>query len=150
MNMVIIEKAIAASTAQVWRALTDPEEMKAWYFDLPWFRPEVGFEFRFIGGPSSDRQYEHVCMVTEAVPFKKLAYSWRYHGYPGITLVKFDLSEEADNTLIKLSHEGLNSLSAEVPDFAETNFIEGWNQIIGIALPHYVEEQHKPRSNANT
>jgi uncharacterized protein YndB with AHSA1/START domain len=47
---VIQEVVINASAAVVWKAITDKNEMKHWYFDLEEFKPEVGFEFQFYGG----------------------------------------------------------------------------------------------------
>jgi uncharacterized protein YndB with AHSA1/START domain len=31
----------------VWKAITNAADMKQWYFDIPGFKPEVGFEFSF-------------------------------------------------------------------------------------------------------
>ena len=45
---VVIERTFNAPVARVWKALTDVEEMRHWYFDLKEFKPEVGFEFEFV------------------------------------------------------------------------------------------------------
>ena len=45
-------------------------EMKKWYFDLAEFKAEVGFKFQFSGGPP-EKQYLHLCEVTEIIPEKK-------------------------------------------------------------------------------
>ena len=37
---VVIERALNASVAKVWKALTDVEQMRQWYFDLKEFKPE--------------------------------------------------------------------------------------------------------------
>ncbi len=44
---VMIERTFNAPVARVWKALTDADEMRVWYFDLKEFKPEVGFEFEF-------------------------------------------------------------------------------------------------------
>jgi uncharacterized protein YndB with AHSA1/START domain len=41
----VIERTYNAPIAKVWKALTDKNDMKQWYFDLSEFKPEVGFEF---------------------------------------------------------------------------------------------------------
>jgi len=46
----VIEKTFNAPVQKVWKAITSKEEMKQWYFDIPDFKPEVGFEFQFTGG----------------------------------------------------------------------------------------------------
>ena len=46
---VINEVLLNAPVAKVWKAITDKDDMKQWYFDLAEFKPEVGFEFQFKG-----------------------------------------------------------------------------------------------------
>lgn len=135
---LIVERIYQAAIDTVWAAITDNSQMKKWYFDLEAFIPEVGFEFRFTGGPE-DRQYLHVCKVTEVIEGRKIAYSWRYEGYPGESVVSFELFEEGDKTRLKLTHEGLDTFPASSPDFARGNFEEGWNHILGTSLKGYLE-----------
>jgi len=77
----VIERTLNAPSEKVWRAITDKDQMKQWYFDLSEFKPEVGFEFTFNGG-SEDKVYVHLCKVTKVELGKILQYSWRYDGYP--------------------------------------------------------------------
>ena len=105
MEPFVFERTFNAPSEKVWRAITDKDQMKEWYFDIAEFQPEVGYYFRFEGG--DDRQkYLHLCTVTEVVPGRKLTYSWRYDGYLNETYVTFELSEEGDRTRLKLTHEG--------------------------------------------
>lgn len=140
-NSVQIEQLYASPIEKVWRAITDKDAMKQWYFDFQEFRAESGFEFRFWGGPAEDRQYLHICRITEVLPGKKLAYSWRYDGYIGTTLVTFELFEEGEQTRVRLTHEGLETFPANVPDLARENFEEGWNSIICYSLKEYLEQK---------
>ena len=64
---VIIERTLNASVARVWKALTEANEMRIWYFDLKEFKPEVGFEFEFAV-EHEGRSYHHLCKVTEVIP----------------------------------------------------------------------------------
>lgn len=139
----VIEQTYRTPLAEVWKAITDKDEMKLWYFDLPEFMPEVGLEFRFMGGPDEDRQYQHICRVTEVIQNKKIAYSWRYEGYEGDTLVTFELFDEGDQTKLKLTHEGLETFPADNPDFAKENFVIGWNWLIGTSLKEFIEKKYK-------
>ncbi len=77
---IVIEPTLNASIEKVWKAITDKNQMKKWYFDLSDFNPEPGFEFQFVGG-KDDKSYLHLCKITELVPGKKMQYSWRYEGY---------------------------------------------------------------------
>lgn len=135
----VIERTYNAPVEKVWEALTDKDEMKQWYFDLAEFRPEVGFEFRFRGGPE-DRSYLHVCKITEVVPGKKLTYSWRYDGYDGNSFVTFELLPEGGKTRLKLTHAGLETFPANNADFKKENFAAGWTHITGVSLKEFVEK----------
>lgn len=135
----VIEQTYQASSEIVWKALTDKDEMKLWYFEFQDFKPEVGFEFQFQGGPAEDRQYLHICKITEVINGKKLAYSWSYEGYEGNTLVTFELYPEGDRTRLKLTHEGLDTFPASNLDFARKSFEEGWTWIIGTSLKEFME-----------
>ena len=90
---IIIERTFKTTPSKLWNALTDNKEMKHWYFNLEDFRAEVGFQFQFSGGPSPDKQYLHLCEVTEVIPEQKLTYSWKYDGYAGISYVSFRMEK---------------------------------------------------------
>lgn len=133
----VIERIFDAPVARVWKAVTDKNDMKQWYFDLKEFKPEVGFEFQFYGG-TEERQYLHLCKVTEVIPGKRITYSWRYDGYAGNSFVTFELFEEGSKTRLKLTHSGLETFPKDNPDMAKKNFAEGWTQIIGTSLKSYL------------
>jgi len=111
--------------------------MKQWYFKLPEFKPVVGFEFQFEGGPP-EKTYLHFCKITEVVAGKKITYSWRFDGYEGISCVTFELFTEGDKTRLRLTHAGLETFPA-INDFARKNFEEGWHYITGTSLKNFVE-----------
>ena len=135
----VIERIFDAPIKKVWEALTDTNEMKQWYFDIASFKPEVGFEFEFTAG-SPEKSYLHKCKVTEVVAGKKLSYSWRYDGYPGNSVVTFELFEEGKKTRLKLTHEGIETFPNHLADFAKESFAKGWTHIIGISLKDFVEK----------
>jgi uncharacterized protein YndB with AHSA1/START domain len=135
----IIERTYNAPVSKVWKAITDKDEMKQWYFDLAEFKPVVGFEFQFTGEGHKGEKYLHLCKITDVVPGKKLTYSWRYDGYEGNSFVTFELFEEGNKTRLKLTHEGLETFPANNPDFAKESFAEGWTYIIGKSLSEFVE-----------
>ena len=136
----LIERTYNAPIAKVWKAITDRDQMKEWYFDLAEFRAEEGFEFQFSGQGKKGEEYIHLCKVTEVIPEKKLSYSWRYEGLPGASVVTFELFPEGEKTRVKLTHEGLESFAANGSDFAKESFAEGWTMIIGTSLLGFVEK----------
>lgn len=139
-GILIKEVTFNAPQSKVWDAITKNEQMKEWYFDLEEFRPEVGFEFRFYGGKDDCHQYLHICVITEVVPEKKLVYSWRYDGDPGMSYVSWELFPEGDKTRLVLTHTGLDTFDQTNPDLAVGNFDEGWSYFVNKALKEFVEK----------
>lgn len=134
-----IERTYNAPIEKVWQAITDPEAIRQWSFDLPGFKAEVGCEFQFYGGKDENNQYLHICQVTEVIDNQKLVYSWRYDGYEGISYVIFELFSEGPQTRLKFTHEGIGTFPATNPDFASENFAEGWTYSVN-ALKGFVEQ----------
>ena len=134
---LIIEDLYNAPSDEVWQAISDRNDMKNWYFDVPGFKPEVGIEFTFKG-ENEGRVYIHHCTVLEVIPGRKLRHSWSYEGYEGMSNVTFELYPEGDQTKIRLTHEGLETFP-DIPDFKRENFQEGWTMIICTLLKNYVE-----------
>ena len=141
---VIVERTLDAPVARVWQALTDVDQMREWYFDLKEFKPQVGFEFEFVV-EHEGTTYHHLCRVTEVMPQKKIAYTWRYKGEPGDSLVTIELFNEGDNTRLKLTHTGIETFP-KTPAYARKNFEQGWTQIIGTELKKFVEQSKKGKS----
>jgi uncharacterized protein YndB with AHSA1/START domain len=140
---VVIERTFNAPVARVWEALTDVEQMRQWYFDLKEFKPEKGFEFDFTV-EHEGMKYDHRCKITEVIPQRKIAHTWRYEGHEGDSLVTIELSAVGDKTRLKLTHEGLETFPKS-PSFARENFNQGWTQIIGSSLKEFVERDSAGR-----
>jgi uncharacterized protein YndB with AHSA1/START domain len=134
---VVIERTFNAPVARVWKALTDVRDMRRWYFDLKEFKPEVGFEFEFTV-EHEGMKYHHLCKVTEVIPQKKIAYTWRYRDEPGDSLVTFELSADGNKTKLRLTHEGLETFP-KTPAYARKRFEAGWTEIIGSELKQFLE-----------
>ena len=124
---IVMERTLDAPVERVWTALTDVNEMRQWYFDLKEFKPEIGFEFEFVVEHEGNN-YHHLCKVTEVIPQKKIAYTWRYKGEPGDSLVIFEIFPEGDKTRLKLTHSGIETFP-KTPAYARKNFEAGWTAI---------------------
>lgn len=136
---LIVERTYNANIEKVWKAITDKDQMKEWYFELEEFKPEAGFKFSFTGG-DENVQYLHQCEVIVADPPNKLSYSWTYPEYSGYSVVTFELFNEGEKkTRLRLSHKGLDSFPKDNPNFAVSSFTKGWNSILGESLKNYVE-----------
>ena len=134
---VIVDRTLNAPVTRVWKALTDVDQMREWYFDLKEFKPEVGFQFEFVV-EHEGTIYHHLCRVTEVIPEKKIAYTWRYKSEPGDSLVTIELFAEGDNTRLKLTHTGIETFP-KTPAYARKNFEAGWTAIVGSELKQFLE-----------
>ncbi|TKC03650.1 SRPBCC family protein [Pedobacter frigoris] len=138
---LIVERTYNAPIEKVWKAITDRDQMKEWYFELEEFKAEKGFKFQFTGG-DENVQYLHECEVLVCEPPHKLSYSWRYPDYKGYSVLTWELFKEGENkTRLKLSHEGLESFPQENPNFRVESFTGGWNYFINEALTNFVETE---------
>lgn len=137
---IVVERTYNAPVEKVWKAITDKDQMKQWYFDLSEFRPEVGFEFQFNGQGHKGQQYVHYCKITEVIENKKLTYSWSYKDHEGMSFVSFELKDLEGKTHLTLTHKGLHSFPANNPDFARESFNGGWTELIGTLLKNFVEQ----------
>jgi uncharacterized protein YndB with AHSA1/START domain len=136
-DAVVVERVFNAPVGRVWTALTDVNEMRQWYFDLKEFKPEIGFEFEFVVEHEGNT-YHHLCKVTEVIPQKKIAYTWRYKGEPGDSLVTFELFPDGDKTRLKVTHTGTETFP-KTPAYARKNFETGWTTLIDSELRQFVE-----------
>ena len=135
---IVKEVVLDATSDRVWKAITDKDQMKEWYFTLSDFKPEVGFEFSFSGKGSKGEEYTHVCRVTKVEPGKLLQYTWAYKGYPGKSFVTFELTPIGDKTKLKLTHEGLHTFAQNGPDFLPSSFNMGWTELIEKSIGAYL------------
>jgi len=138
---IVKEILLNAPVDIVWRAITDPEEFRSWYFDIPVFKAETGFQFHFYGENREGKKYKHLSEVKEVVPMQKLSYSWKYEGYEGDSLVTFELFPEGEQTLLRLIHTGLDTFPDDNTDFAPSNFEGGWEAIICESLKNALEQR---------
>jgi uncharacterized protein YndB with AHSA1/START domain len=134
------ERIFKASRKDVWRAITEKELMKQWYFDLPEFKAEVGFTFGVTGGEPDGVQYVHHFEILEVVLEKKLVHTWCFVGYEGVSYLTYELFDEGENTKLILTHSGLENFPADNPDFAFHKFELGWNHILDISLKTFLEK----------
>ena len=124
---------------KVWRALTDKDKMKKWYFpQLQQFEPVVGFRFQFEDNHAG---YQKEWIVTRVIEDRTLAHSWAYKGYPGNSEVIFDLFSEEDKTRLRVTQTDLESFPNH-PHFKRERFEWGWDNLLGQNLKHLLENSN--------
>lgn len=137
---IIVERTFDNAIIKVWDALVHNDQLQKWYFQLADFIPQAGFKFQFTAG-KDDQQYLHLCEITEVIAYRKIVYTWKYDGYPGSSLVSFELAEEGEKTKVKLTHQGTETMEANGADFSRESFTAGWTYIIGTNLRNYLLKQ---------
>ena len=136
---IIIERTFHAPVPAVWNAITDAGAMRQWFIPVAEFKPEAGFRFQFMEG-DANQKYLHLCEVKDVVPGRKISYTWRYDGYPGDSLVTFELFEEGANTRLRFTHEGVETFAGIGPDFSKESHQKGWNYLVGKALKEFIDK----------
>lgn len=138
---IIVQYKVDAPIDKVWKALTDKEEMKSWYFDISDFKLEIGKQFNFYE-PGEAKKYHHQGVVLDFVTNEKLKHSWAYPELSDAeTIVTWELQTEGNGTLAKLTHEDIENFKELGEGFSRENFTEGWNAIIGQSLKLYLENK---------
>jgi uncharacterized protein YndB with AHSA1/START domain len=136
---IVVEQAFNHSKETVWKAITEHDQMVKWFFDnIPEFKAEVGFETQFHV-QAGERDFHHFWKITEVIPTQKIVYNWRFEDLPGVGTVTFEIFEEGDRSLLRLTNEGLDSFPQDIPEFARESCEGGWKYFIQQNLKNYLE-----------
>ncbi len=125
----------------MWDAITNASEMRQWFFDnIPDFSAEVGFETSFnVKAPSRD--FFHIWKVTEVVPLQKLTYSWRFKGFDARSFTTWELFDEGNQTLLRVTAAEGYRFPQDIPEFQRESGVGGWNYFIKERLKGYFEKK---------
>ncbi|MHC1703259.1 MAG: SRPBCC domain-containing protein [Tenuifilaceae bacterium] len=138
---IVVELTFSSSISQVWSAITRLEEMRQWFFNnIPAFEPVVGFETDF-SVQSESRNFHHLWRIIEVESNKKIKYHWSYKGYKGEGFVTFELFEVKEQTLLRLTNEGLETFPKDIPEFKRESCQAGWEFFIKQNLKTYLEHK---------
>lgn len=137
---VVVEQRIKASAGKTWKALTDPDSMRKWFFpQITDFLPETGFETLFIV-EANGKIYPHRWKITDIIPGEHIVINWKYDGYPGNSFVIFDVTEVDDKAIVKVTNFGIESFPQDNPDFSRASCTAGWTYLIQTRLKEFLEK----------
>lgn len=139
-NPIVIEETFNFNVNIVWDAITKPDEMRQWFFNnIPLFEPKVGFETNF-NVQSESRSFHHLWKILEVMPNKKIKYQWCYKNIKGEGFVTFELFKINEQTLLRLTNEGLDSFPQDIPEFSRESCEAGWKYFIQQKLKSYLNK----------
>jgi uncharacterized protein YndB with AHSA1/START domain len=145
---IIVEQTFNVSVETVWNSITEIHQMRKWYFNnIPSFKPEVGFETQF-NVQSQNRTFLHTWQITEVIPLKKIAYKWKYEGYPGDSLAVFELFKQDKSTKLRLTHQVQEDFPEDIPEFSRESGVKGWKFLIQKNLKEFLEKTSKEHSTS--
>jgi uncharacterized protein YndB with AHSA1/START domain len=140
---VIVQQMLKAPVQKIWKALTEPAQLKKWFFHIPVFKAIPGFQFEF-SGQEEFTQHGHKCRIVEAVADHKLTFTWRYKKLQGVSKVTFEFMQEQKNlSIVRLIHDGLHHFTQE-SGLTIDMFEQGWNQVIRKNLREHLEHSLAP------
>ena len=138
---VVVEQLFKATIKDVWKAITDIDEMKLWYFDnIPDFEPRIGFKTKFIVR-SDSRTFTHLWTITEVIPYEKISYTWHYEEYAGESTAHFNLTSIGNQTKLTVTCIGLETFPNDIPEFTHESCNAGWTYFIKNRLKEYLENK---------
>ncbi|CAN5504877.1 hypothetical protein BH10BAC5_BH10BAC5_15820 [soil metagenome] len=137
---IIVQETYHAPIGKVWTALTEPVQMKEWFFpEMEEFKAETGFETQF-SIHHNDKVFTHMWKVLAVVPGKKLTVRWRFEDVKGEAQVTYELLFLTENeTKITLTNAGQENFPQDVPEFERESCREGWNYFLKGRLKNYLE-----------
>jgi len=139
---VIVEETFNTSKENIWKAITNLDEMKQWFFNtIPNFKPAVGFKTEFNVN-SGTRDFMHVWKIIEVIPAKKITYDWSYKKYKGRGLVTFELCNKNNQTKLVLTNMVIEDFPDEIPEFKRESCVGGWKFFINQNLKDYIQKKY--------
>lgn len=140
---IVVTETYNAPLQTVWKAITEQEQMRQWFFEpIHDFQPEVGFETQFTVHVEG-QGYVHLWKVTEADPPHKVSYQWQYGGYPGTSVVTWELSEVPNGTRLTFTQTGSESFPQDNPMFTREAAEQAWEYFVQKTLKGYLEAESR-------
>ena len=142
-DFITVEAIYDAPLNTVWRALTELDSMRQWFFkEIQDFRPVPGFETHFDVHHEGE-VYPHQWKLTEVTPPQRIVYDWRYGGYSGESTVTWELLELPAGTQLKLTHRGIDTFPQDNPIFSRESGLAGWTYFVQDSLKTFLIENPK-------
>lgn len=133
MTTIRIERTYPHPVARVWRALTDRSSVSEWLMSTDDFEAKVGAKFVLRAKPQPGWRGFVECEVTECVPERCLAYSWRGNEEGAPMHVRFELQPDGAGTKLTFEHTGFRGVGGWV--LARFMMGPGWKKMFDVRVP---------------
>ena len=139
MAVVTLTQKFKAPVEKLWNAITNPEEMKHWYFHIKDFKLEPGFVYTFYEKEEGGT-YLHRCKILEVKPMELFEHTWEHPSHSkGSSILRWELMPIDDsNSSLTITHSALETFSDGGDAFTPENYAFGWKGIISIMLRNYL------------
>jgi uncharacterized protein YndB with AHSA1/START domain len=117
-TVIILEKQITGPAAAVYYALTNGPALREWLCTQSWVETRVDGRIYL----SWQDGYWMTGVFTTLNPHSEIAYTWQGREEPLVTNVHITLTENGDGTLVALTHDGLDTASADLRE----GLLQGW------------------------
>jgi uncharacterized protein YndB with AHSA1/START domain len=136
---VVVEQSYNVTQAELWKAITEVEQMKQWFFpQLETFEPATGSETRFTV-EHDGKEYHHIWKLAEVAPPEKIVYDWSYDGIPGKGCVIWELTTTQDGSSLKLTNLVVEDFPQDDPAFQRESCENGWQYLLSESLVEHLD-----------
>lgn len=130
----------------VWRALTTPASMNAWFMETDYQGPTVGHTFQYRDKPKKVVGWNGItnCEVLEADASRRfvIRFGAREDGFP-VTRLTWDLEATPEGgTRVRFRHSGFSGMKGWL---MRQGMNQGWGAILRHAIPYVVAEAQAGR-----
>ena len=137
-DRIVVRIKLPATAGTVWQALVDPSHIGGWWGDYVSFEARPGGRLveRWSNGT---REVTTSGRVIHVEPVQSIELTWADDDWPAETQVAFNLSEEARQTELVLTHSGWDSLPTRERAALMRHHAAGWSHHLQ-NLADYVAE----------
>lgn len=141
MDTVLVSQDFDQTVEEVWKALTDVEEMRKWFFEnIPNFEARENFKTQFSIS-NEGRNFTHMWTVAHVEVPNTLKVVWKFLEYEGTGLVTYHLEPGTHGCILHLRDEIVKPFPNDIPEFKRESCMEGWKYFINQRLPDYFANQ---------
>lgn len=134
---ITVKQQFQVSKDQLWKAITSQPELIQWFFEaIEEFEPIVGFSTKFIV-ENEGRVFPHCWEIVEVIPAKRIDYTWNYEGYPGDSIVSFQINKFNERVELVVTHKVTEDFPDDIPEFQRESCQGGWEYFIKDRLKTY-------------